>query len=125
MAHTTIATIFRESRGSVLLLMALVLLAAVVMTVTGLQSVDAKETTLSVSVTEASAPTATTSIGGQIQCGPGPWLPQPEFALCDDWYYWTELVASGWDGEQQWAHYCLFMLLCTRTSTLRCWTETW
>lgn len=123
MLSTTIFTIFRESRGVVLLLMAVVLLVASLMVLTGLQGVEAKETTVSASVTEASALTDTTSPSGQVNCGPGPWLPYVE-AACPDWDYWDELVASGWDGERQWFYYCTIILNCGRTTTLRCWVET-
>ena len=123
MYSTTIFTLFRESRGVVLLLMAVVLLVASAMVLTGLQSVEAKETAVSVPVAEASALTDATSPGGHVNCGPGPWLPHVEPA-CDDWDYWDVLVASGWDGERQWFYYCTFMLLCGRTSTIRCWVET-
>ena len=129
MARTTIATIFRESRGVVLLLMAVALLAASVMTLTSLQRVDAKEAAASasatdpVSVMEVGALTDTPSPAGQLQHDPGlglPYLPRS----ANDWTWWTELVASGWDGERQWFYYCRFMRLCGRVSTLSCWTET-
>ena len=129
MARTMIATIFRESRGVVLLLMAVGLIAASVMTLMGLQSVEAKEDMIAattaepVATLEIGAPTDTTSPAGQLQYG-SELRPSRLTANPNDWTYWTELVASGWDGERQWYYYCLFMLLRGRTSTINCWVET-
>lgn len=130
MARTTITTIFRESRGVVLLLMTVGLLTALVMTLAGPQNVAAKEATIAVATTdpiaatEVGTPTDTTWPAGQLQYNPGLGPSRLPAGGSDDWTYWTELVASGWDGERQWYYYCLFMLLRGRTSTLRCWVET-